>query len=74
MKLIYAISAIEAGRLVLNSKIFKTLKNKIGFNPEYNTKQAVEELSVRIWELEQLTYEILKLQGGKNEKSDVHNQ
>ena len=71
MKFVYVVTALEAGRFILKSKTFKKFKSKIGFNPEYNTKQAVEELSARMWELEQLVYEILKLQGGKNEKSNI---
>ena len=69
MKLVYALTAIEAGRIIFRSKTFKKLKSKIGFNPEYNTKTAVEDLSARVWELEQMIHELCKIERQKNENS-----
>ena len=70
MKLVYVFTSIELARMLMNSKLLKMLWNKIDFS---NRDEPIEELSVRIWELEQLIYQLYELQGGKNEKNDLRN-
>ena len=55
MKLVYVFTSIELARMLMNSKLLKMLWNKIGFS---NRDEPIEELSVRIWELEQLIYQL----------------
>ena len=67
MNPLYAIGIIESIRIISQSNLGKTVKNKIGLESDSKIQKKLDSLEARMWELEQMIHKLCTINGGKNE-------
>ena len=70
MNPLYAIGIIETIKLLSQSTVARSLKNKIGFDEDFSLHTKIDSLEARMWELEQMIHKLCEIERKQNEKHD----